>query len=73
VAITILYLQESGAPSSLRPGDTSAWFQEDATTGFATFPVTYTTPADAARVQIQLSAARHGLPTPITLDADNLR
>jgi hypothetical protein len=73
VSITVRYLLAGGTPSALRVQDRFSWYQEDATAGFATFPVVYTTPADAARVQIWISAARNGLPTPITLDADNLR
>src|SRR5216683_2247928 len=73
VFIAILYFQQNGTPSSIHTQDTFAYFQEDSTLGFATFPVQYTTPSDAAFVQIQFGAARNGLPNPITLDVDNVR
>jgi hypothetical protein len=53
--------------------DTFPHFQEDSTTQFATFPVQYVTPSDAAFIQIQFGAARNGLPTGITFDVDNVR
>jgi hypothetical protein len=50
------------------------FFQENSTTnGFATFPMQYTSPSDAASIRIEIGAARNGLPTAITFDADNLR
>jgi hypothetical protein len=73
VFITILYFQQNGTPSSVHTQDTVAYFQENSTTGFATFPVQYTTPSDAAFVTIQFGAARNGLPAQITLDVDNVR
>jgi hypothetical protein len=73
VFITISYLQQNGTPSSSHPQDTFTYFQEDSTTGFATFPVQYTTPTDAASVTILFGAARNGLPTQITLDVSNVR
>jgi hypothetical protein len=33
----------------------------------------YTTPSDAAFVEVQFGAARNGLPAQITLDVDNVR
>jgi Bacterial Ig-like domain (group 2) len=73
VFITILYFQQNGTPSSIHTEDTFAYFQEDSTSGFATFPVQYATPSDAALVTIQFGAARNGLPNPITLDVQNVR
>ncbi len=73
VFITILYFQQNGTPSSIRTQDTVAYFQENSTTGFATFPVQYTTPSDTAFIAILFGAARNGLPGPITLDVDNIR
>lgn len=73
VFISVLYLQANGTPSAVRAQDTLSYFQEDSTTGFATFPLQYITPSDAAFVQIQYGAARNGLPAPITLDVDNVR
>jgi hypothetical protein len=73
VFITILYFQQNGTPSSIHAQDTFAYFQENSTVGFATFPVQYTTPSDAAFVEIQFGAARNGLPTLITLDVQNVR
>jgi hypothetical protein len=73
VFITILYFQQNGTPSSIRTQDTVAYFQENSTTGFATFPVQYTTPSDTALIAILFGAARNGLPAPIALDVDNIR
>jgi len=73
VFITILYFQQNGASSSIRTQDTAAYLQENSTTGFATFPVVYTTPSDAAFIAIQFGAALNGLPAQITLDVDNVR
>jgi hypothetical protein len=73
VFIAIHYYNSQGSPSSIRATDTFRFFQEDSTNGFATFPVQYTPPIDAVSVGIEVGAARNGLPTPITLDADSLR
>lgn len=67
------YYTGSGAASAGKASDTFGYFQEDSTGDFATFPFQYTTPSDAAFVKIVIGAARNGLPTPITFDADNLR
>jgi hypothetical protein len=73
VFLTLHYSNSQGSPSSIRPTDVFRFFQEDSTNGFATFPVQYTPPDDAASVGIEVGAARNGLPTAITLDADNFR
>jgi len=73
VFISILYFQRDGTPSAIQADDTTSYFQEDSTIGFGTFPIQYTTPADAAFVALQFGAARSGLPTQITLDVDNVR
>jgi hypothetical protein len=73
VFITISYFQQNGSPSSVHAQDTFVYFQENSTVGFATFPVQYTTPSDAAFVAIGFGAARNGLPAQITLDVDNVR
>jgi len=73
VFITISYLQQNGTPSSIHFQDMFAYFQQDSTNGFATFPVQYATPADAAFVTIQFGVARNGLPNTITLDIQNVR
>lgn len=73
VAMTILYFKADGTASTVRVSDTTSWFQENSTSGFGTFPVQYTTPSDAAEVAIQFAVVRHGLPTAITLDVDNVR
>jgi hypothetical protein len=57
----------------VRRQDISAYFQQNSTNGFQTFPLKYTTPKDACFVKIQFVAARNHLPTPITLDIDNIR
>ena len=73
VFITIFYFQQNGQPSAVHPSDTFAYFQENSTTGYATFPVQYTTSSDAASVAIEFGAARNGLSTQITLDVSNVR
>lgn len=73
VFINILYFQQNGTPSGVSTKDLFSFFQEDSTTGFATFPQQYTTPSDAAFVEVQFGAMRNGLPTQITLDVDNVR
>ena len=73
VFIRIRYFTESGTPSGLKASDTFRYVQEDSTSGFGTFPVQYQTPSDARFVQVEIGAARNGLPNPITLDVDNVR
>jgi hypothetical protein len=73
VAVTVHYFTSSGSASAIKASDTFSYYQENSTTGFATFPFVYTTPADTAAVQIEFAAARNGLSTPITLDVDNVR
>jgi hypothetical protein len=73
VFVSIRYFQANGTPSAVSTKDSFSFFQEDSTTGFATFPQQYTTPSDAAFVEIQFGAMRNGLPTQITLDVDNVR
>jgi len=73
VFINILYFQQNGNPSGVRTKDSFSFFQEDSTTGFATFPQQYTTPSDAVFVEVQFGAMRNGLPTQIILDVDNVR
>lgn len=73
VFVNIRYFQANGTPSAVRTQDSFPFFQEDSTTGFATFPQQYTTPSDAAFVEIQFGSMRNGLPSRITLDVDNVR
>ena len=73
VFINILYFQQNGTPSGVTTKDSFSFFQEDSTTGFATFPQQYTTPSDATFVEVQFGAMRNGLPTQIILDVDNVR
>jgi hypothetical protein len=73
VFAAILYFQENGQPSIVRAQDSFAYFQEDSTQGFGTFPLVFTTPKDCALVRIQFGAARNGLASQITLDVDNVR
>lgn len=73
VFANIRYFQANGAPSTMRILDSFPFFQENSTTGFATFPHRYTTPSDAAFVEVQFGAMRNGLPSQITLDVDNVR
>ena len=73
VFINILYFQQNGNPSGVRTKDSFSFFQEDSTTGFATFPQQYTTPSDAVFVEVQFGAMRNGLPTQIILDVDYVR
>ena len=73
VFISISYFQANGMPSTIRSQDIFSYFQEDSTSGFATFPVQYITPGDAAFIQIEFGAERNGLSLPITFDVDNVR
>ena len=73
VFITILYFQANAMPSTLHAQNTFSYFQEDSTTGFATFPLQYTVPSDSVFVELQFGASRNGLPNPIQLDVDNVR
>jgi len=73
ISMIIVYYTANGSPSSVRTSDVFSWFQENSTSGFATFPVQYTTPSDAAFVAIQFEVLRNDLPVPITLDIDNVR
>jgi hypothetical protein len=73
VFIRISYFTASGAPSGMKASDVFRYLQEDATSGFGTFPVQYQTPPDARFVQLEFGAVRNGLPTAITLDVDNVR
>jgi hypothetical protein len=73
VFVTFNYYDSSKHPSAVRPSVTFRYFQEDSAPEFATFPMQYHTPSDAAFVRITIGAARNGLPSAITLDADNLR
>ncbi len=73
VSISVLYFQSDGSSSAVRAQDSFSYFQEDSTQGFATFPVQYLTPSDAAFVEIQFGTTRNGLPSVITLDVDNVR
>jgi hypothetical protein len=73
IFVSIHYFDSAGLPSTVRTNDTFRYFQEDNTSGFGTFPMKYTTPGDTHFVQVEIGVARNGLPTPITLDVDNLR
>jgi len=64
------YFDASGRQLS---SDVTRYFQENSTTGFATFVFHYTPPAGAQTVRIEIGAHRNGLPQPITIDADALR
>ena len=73
IFVTTAYYQGDGQPSAIKPTDTFRYFQEDGAADFRTFPIQYRTPADAATLRLSIGVARNGLPTAITLDADNLR
>lgn len=73
IFVAILYIQGNGQTSIVRAADSFAYFQEDGTQGFGTFPVRYTTPKDCAFVRIQFGAARNGLASQMTFDVDNVR
>ncbi|HYL14388.1 MAG TPA: hypothetical protein VEV41_15200 [Terriglobales bacterium] len=73
VSLMISYYTANLSPSGVRSSDEFSWFQENSTSGFATFPVQYTTPSDAAFVAIQFGIFRENLPMPITVDVDNVR
>jgi hypothetical protein len=73
IFVAFHYSDAAARPSAIRENDTFRFFDEDATQGFATFPLQYTPPPDAHFVEVEIGVARNGLTTPITLDADNLR
>jgi hypothetical protein len=73
VFVTYSYYGANKQPSAVKRSVTFRYFQENSAPDFATFPMQYHTPSDAAFVRIVIGAARNGLPNPITLDADNLR
>jgi hypothetical protein len=73
VFVTVTYYQASGRVSAVKRTDTFRYFQESGAADFRTFPVQYHTPADATKLRLTIGVARNGLPSPITLDADNLR
>ena len=73
VYVAFNYFSATGVPSAQRPSDVFRFFQEDSTTGFATFPLRYKSPRDAQFVQIEIGAIRNGLPGDIVVDADNVR
>src|SRR5262249_7811259 len=72
VFVTFHYLDSQGNPSAVRESDVFRFFQENSTTGFATFPMQYTAPSDAESMKVEVGVSRNGLASPITLDADNL-
>jgi hypothetical protein len=72
VYVTIHYLNAASRPAST-PSTVFSYFQEDSTQDFQTFVFQYTPPSDATSLQIEIGAARNGLPTPIIFDADNFR
>ena len=73
VYLTFHYLTCTGKPSTRTQSVTTRYFQEQATTGFATFPIRHTTPTDACFTEIEIGARRGTLSAPLTLDIDNLR
>jgi hypothetical protein len=73
VFVTVTYYQANGQRSAVKASDTFRYFQEDGAADFRTFPIQYQTPADAAKVRLTIGVAANGLPSIITLDADNLR
>ena len=74
VFVTFHYFDSQGNPSATRASDVFRFFQEDSTGGaFKTFPLQYTAPSDAASMKVEIGVSRNGLPTTISLDADNLR
>jgi hypothetical protein len=72
VRVTLSSWTASGAPASGAPS-VFRFFQEDSTSGFATFPLAFTTPADADTVRIELAVLRNGLPSALVADFDALR
>ena len=73
VFVAATYFDAAGAPVAARPRDVFRFFQENATTGYETFVFRYMPPAGAATVRLEIAAARNNLPTPIVLEADNVR
>jgi len=73
VFVTFNYYDSTKHLSAVKRSVTFRYFQEHSAPDFATFPMKYHTPSDAAFVRIVIGAARNDLPSAITLDADNVR
>jgi hypothetical protein len=73
VYVMLRYFGSDGKPSTLRSQDIFRYYAENGSIGFGTFPVSYTSPADASTVTLEFGALRNGLAQPITLDVDNVR
>jgi hypothetical protein len=73
VYVTVHYYNANGNPSVIRGQDTFRFYQENAPTGFGTFPLNYTTPSDSYTLKLEFGTMRNGLSQPTTLDADNIR
>jgi hypothetical protein len=73
VDVMFRYLTCAGRPSRVHAQIIFRYFQTQATTGFQTFPFTYTTPKDGCYVQVGFAAVRNRLTTPVVLDVDNVR
>lgn len=72
VWISLKYATADGGTAT-RAQEDFRFFQEDSAADFKTVPIVFTTPDDAARVQVELGVQRAGLPSPITADFDDLR
>jgi hypothetical protein len=73
VFVAFRYFDSAGNAVSGKASDVLRFVAENATNGFETFPLRYTTPPGTATVRIAIGAERNGLSTPITVDADNAR
>jgi len=47
----VRYFGGDGRPSAIRAQDSFRFYQEDGSAGFGTFPITYSTPAEAHTVR----------------------
>ncbi len=73
VYVMVRYFGGDGRPSAIRSQDIFRFYQENGSIDFGTFPLSYSTPADAMTVKLEFGVLRNGLPQPITLDVDNVR
>ncbi len=73
VYVMVRYFGGDGRPSAIRSQDIFRFYQENGSIDFGTFPLSYSTPADAMTVKLEFGVLRNGLPRPITLDVDNVR
>lgn len=73
IYMMVRYFGGDGRPSTVRSQDIFRFYQENGSTDFGTFPLSYSTPADALTLRLEFGVLRNGLSQPIALDVDNVR